>query len=95
MHTLEGEFCGVECINGEGKKQSFGNKGVLLLGNDLDKSALIYVVEGWADGAGVMSMTTNTLIFVAFGLGRIDTVASFLDELSPDRQIITLKDIPR
>jgi putative DNA primase/helicase len=34
--TLDGELVGVECINAEGAKQTFGRKGVLVLGNDQD-----------------------------------------------------------
>ncbi len=45
-----GKVVGVQCINPEGVKQTFGtlSGAYLLLGNTLDKSLIWYVCEGWA-----------------------------------------------
>jgi phage/plasmid primase-like uncharacterized protein len=52
-HDLDGNLTGVECIgipdeNGKTPKQSFGKKGLLILGNDLDPDVPIILLEGWA-----------------------------------------------
>jgi len=64
-----GKVQAVQCINSEGRKQTFGrlSDGYLLLGNTLDKSCPWYVCEGWASaysmvfhhqsGAGVCAMS--------------------------------------
>ena len=92
MRTLTGELTGVECINGDGVKQTFGSKGVLLLGNTLDKSLPIYVVEGWADGAAAWRYYGNVAIVVTFGKGKQEPFARALDAARPDREIIIVRD---
>lgn len=43
----DGAVIGVECINSEGKKQTFGSKGILILGHP-EGARIIHVCEGWA-----------------------------------------------
>jgi putative DNA primase/helicase len=87
MHTLEGEFCGVECINGEGKKQTFGNKGVLLLGDKKNKSLPIHLVEGWADGVSAKEMFGDVLAVVVFGKDALEKKAAEIQSYNPARSI--------
>lgn len=51
----DGEFIGVECINSEGKKQTFGNKGILILGTP-EEAPLIHLCEGWATAYALSEM---------------------------------------
>jgi putative DNA primase/helicase len=51
----DGEFIGVECINPGGKKQTFGNKGILILGTPED-APLIHLCEGWATAYALSEM---------------------------------------
>jgi|GEM_PF-526657 len=84
MRDLKGNFKGVECINPEGKKQTFGNKGVLILGNDLDASLLQLIVEGWATGAQLMQYYRgNVAIYICFGKGKVESFANELDATNP------------
>ena len=92
MRTLRGEFTGVECINAGGVKQSFGSKGVLTLGNTLDKTLPIFVVEGWADGAAAWRYYGNVVVLVTFGKGRQESIARDLDKARPDRSIVIVRD---
>lgn len=92
LRTLDGEFTGVECINAEGIKQTFGKKGVLMLGNTLDKSLPVYVVEGWADGIAAWKYYGNVVVAIVFGIGRQQTLAEALDKARPDRAVIIVRD---
>jgi phage/plasmid primase-like uncharacterized protein len=92
QRTLNGILTGVECINPEGVKQSFGKKGALMLGNTLDKSLPIYVVEGWADGVATWRYFGNVVVIVVFGIGRQQKVAEGLNEAQPSREIIIVRD---
>jgi phage/plasmid primase-like uncharacterized protein len=92
QRTLSGELIGVECINSEGVKQSFGKKGFLILGNTLDKAAPIYVVEGWADGVAAWKYFGDVIVVVVFGIGRQDKVAQQLHEARPGRKIRIVRD---
>ena len=49
MRTWANELVGVEVINAEGWKQTFGNEGILQLGNTINKTIPLYITEGWAD----------------------------------------------
>ena len=73
-YGLGGNLVGVECIsqpdeNGKTPKQSFGTKGILVLGNDLDPEIPILMVEGWASGVSwVWHMNQgNACAIVFFG----------------------------
>ena len=62
---------GVQCINAEGAKQTFGSVtgGALLLGNTLDKSLIWYVAEGWASAYSVVFHHQNGNGFCACSFG--------------------------
>ena len=92
QRTLNDELIGVECINSEGVKQSFGKKGCLVLGNTLDKTLSIYIVEGWADGVATWSYFGNVVVVVVFGIGRQAKLADSLNLARPSREIIIVRD---
>ena len=93
MRTLEGEFTGIEAINSEGVKQTFGSKGVLVLGNDRDSSLPQLVVEGWATGVAVLDICHwNACVYVAFGKGRLGAVASRVQTKYCDRTIVIVEE---
>ncbi len=80
MRTVSGELRGVEVINAEGEKQTFGNKGMLVLGNDLDTTLPIYIVEGWADAASLWRMLGNVIVVAAFSKSRLKSVFEEIDD---------------
>ena len=73
--TLAGDLCGVEIIayprlkknEWTTPKQSFGTKGVLVLGNTLDKTLPVYITEGWADAYWAWSLNGNVVAICCFG----------------------------
>lgn len=87
--TLAGELVGVECINTEGQKQTFGRKGVLVLGNDLCPALPILVLEGWASAVHALNIYRwDACAVVAGGKGRLERVAVELEKRHPGRNII-------
>jgi hypothetical protein len=89
QRTLEGVLVGVECINREGIKQSFGKKGVLVLGNDLDPGLPQIVVEGWATAAAILAIYHwNACVYACFGKGMMEKLAVGVGSKYPKRQII-------
>lgn len=88
---LTEQLVGVECINPEGKKQTFGSKGVLILGNDLDDTLPTLIIEGWASAAvavfGKAFFRGNACAVVAGGKGRLDKVAEMVAARYPTRQV--------
>ena len=82
LRNLEtGRFCGIECIDPSGNKVTYGNKGVLMLGNDLDKSLPIHICEGWADAAAILFHNHgNVLVYAVFSKSRLDSIAQEIDE---------------
>ena len=92
MKSLQGELVGVECINADGVKQTFGSKGVLILGNTLDKELPIYITEGWADAVATMRYYGDVVAMAVFGKGKQDSTAQYLHSLRPDREIILMRD---
>ena len=91
MRSLEGEFTGIEAISSEGVKQSFGSKGVLVLGNDMNSSLPQLVVEGWATGVAVLrAYEWNICVYVTFGKGRLTSIASQIKTKYPDRKVVIL-----
>ena len=51
----DGEFIGVEVINASKDKQTYGNKGLLILGNPED-APIIHLCEGWATAWALSQM---------------------------------------
>ena len=97
-----GKVQAVECINADGKKQTFGPKsgGYLLLGNTLDKSIPWFVAEGWASAYSMVwhwpnpdgSKTDNCVCAVSFGKGNLDHCAQQIAEHhAPDKVTIMVE----
>jgi phage/plasmid primase-like uncharacterized protein len=88
-----GEFRGVEAINSEGSKQTFGAKGTLVLGNDLDPTLRQLVVEGWATAATLLRwFRGNAAVYVAFGKGRLEPIALEIERHHPTREIVLCRE---
>ena len=84
---------GVQCINTEGAKQTFGavSGGALLLGNTLNKSLIWYVCEGWASAYSVVfhHQKGNGVCACSFGKSNLDKVAELIAEVyQPDEMAI-------
>lgn len=93
MRTLAGELVGVECINQDGKKQTFGNKGILILGNDLDPKLPQLVVEGWACAvAWFLLYRGHIAVYAAFTKSRLRTVAEQVEAKYPSRTIVICRE---
>ena len=76
-----------DCINAEGVKQTFGRKGILVLGNDLDPSLPVLVVEGWASAVHALNAYQwNACAVVAGGKHRLQQVAHEIDARDPRRK---------
>lgn len=89
LRTLEGDLIGVECINHEGVKQTFGRKGVLILGNDLDPGLPQLVVEGWATAAAILNLYHwNGCVYACFGKGMLDRLALDIATKYPNRRVV-------
>ncbi|MEH6556305.1 MAG: primase-helicase zinc-binding domain-containing protein [Oceanicoccus sp.] len=87
-----GEFCGIECIDPSGNKVTYGNKGVLMLGNDLDQSLSIHVCEGWADAAAILFQNNgNVLVYAVFSKSRLDSIAQELNEKFSDKRKVIIE----
>ena len=84
-----GKVQAVECINPQGKKQTFGPKsgGYLLLGNTLDKSIPWFVCEGWASAYSTIwhlpnpdgGKHDNCVCAVSFGKANLDHCADQIE----------------
>lgn len=103
LKTPSGEFKGVECIgqprwSADKKKhvtpkQTFGSKGVLMLGNTLDETLPVYICEGWADAVSLWRMNGNVCVIAVFGgVKRQLFYATLFDEKSPNRKYIVVED---
>lgn len=90
---------GVQCINAEGAKQTFGHiKGNgLLLGNTLDKRLPWYVAEGWASAVSMVfhHQRGHGACAAAFGKSNLDTVARMLAQIHAPREIIILREVDK
>jgi hypothetical protein len=76
MRSLDGSLTGVEVINADGVKQTFGSKGILILGNDLNIDHPIIVFEGWASACGWLNIRNGDGCAVAcFGKGTAEKAA--------------------
>ena len=77
MRDWTGAFTGVECINRDGVKQTFGNKGHLVVGCPED-APIIHVTEGWASMFAITQIAPQSFGgVVAFGSGsRMEKIAN-------------------
>lgn len=67
MRSWDGVLVGVECINWDGVKQTFGSKGQLVLGHP-DQSEYTHVTEGWATLWAISQLRPSSFAgVVAFG----------------------------
>jgi putative DNA primase/helicase len=87
QRTLENKVVGVEVIAPDGTKQTFGNKGILILGNDLDADVPQLVCEGWATGFRLLHIMKNAAIYCCFGKGTLEKTARKIAEEYPDRKV--------
>jgi hypothetical protein len=93
MRTVQGALTGLECINADGVKQTFGTKGVLVLGNTLDASLDVHICEGWADAVSVWRMNGNVNVIAVFGnRERQLQLAACLNEKNSSRNYILERD---
>jgi phage/plasmid primase-like uncharacterized protein len=91
--TMEGELVGVECINPDGVKQSFGTKSLLILGNDMDSNLPCVVVEGWATAVGYLNgRGWDGMAVISFGKGRLDKVAAQIEERYPEHSVLIARE---
>ncbi len=89
MRTLQGALTGVECINPDGVKQTFGSKGVLILGNDLDKTLPQLIVEGWATAVAILNIYHwHACVYACFGKSMLDRIANEVAEKYPSRRVV-------
>jgi putative DNA primase/helicase len=89
MRTLQGALTGVECINPDGVKQTFGNKGVLILGNDLDKTLPQLIVEGWATAVAILNIYHwHACVYACFGKSMLDRIANEVAKKYPSRRVV-------
>ncbi len=84
---LSGELIGVECINPEGAKQTFGKKGVLVLGTDdeTNPNQPRLIVEGWASGVKAWDLLGDACIYITFGKGKGPQLLEYLCKRHEDR----------
>ena len=89
-----GEVQGVQVINPNGKKQTFGkiSGGCLVLGNTLDLNLDWYVCEGWASAVSAVfhHRKGNAVSAVSFGKGNLDKTADILVRVFAPRHITVL-----
>ena len=97
IRTIEtNKVQGVQCINTEGRKQTFGSVsgGALILGNTLDKSLPWYVAEGWATAVAMVfhHQNGNGVCAVSFGKTNQQNVAELIDKTLKPKEVIILKE---
>ncbi|MEA3273756.1 MAG: hypothetical protein U9Q81_00330 [Pseudomonadota bacterium] len=81
----------VQAITADGRKQTFGPlKGnAFVCGNDLDKSADWFVVEGWADAISILRAVNNSCVFAACGVNVFEPLRDRIGEVyGPDRLVL-------
>lgn len=72
MRSWDGDLVGVECINWEGVKQTFGSKGQLILGYP-EGAKWVHCTEGWATLWAVSQLRPQSFGgVVVFGKSRLD-----------------------
>ncbi len=89
-------FQGVQCINSEAVKQSFGSVsgGALILGNTLDKTIPWYVCEGWASTVSTVfhHLHGNGVCACSFGKSLQRPVAELIAEFHDPKEVIILEE---
>ena len=92
-----GKVQGVQCINPDGAKQTFGRitGGCLVLGNTLDGRIPWYVAESWASAVYVVlhHCKGNAVCAVAFGRSNLDPTAEILERVFDPPEIVVLREV--
>lgn len=92
-----GRVMGIQAINGDGVKQSFGSVGNhgLILGNTLDLRIPWYVCEGWASAVSMVfhHQHGNGVAAVAFGKSNMDAIAQRIAEVFAPDEVIILREV--
>lgn len=87
---------GVQCINSEGKKQTFGkvHGGCLVIGNTLDVGIPWYVAEGWASAVSVVfhHHHGSAVCAAAFGKHNLRAAAEILERVFNPPEIEILRE---
>lgn len=72
----DNDLVGVECINAEGAKQTFGSKGMLVLGHP-EGADIVHICEGWATAYAISQLFPRPFAcVVAFGKSKLERFAS-------------------
>ena len=92
-----GQVQGVQVINAEGKKQTFGVlKGHgFVVGDTANRSCRWFVVEGWADAVSLVhsAYQGEAVAFVAFGMNMMRPLAERIQSIySPEQPICIVED---
>jgi phage/plasmid primase-like uncharacterized protein len=89
-----GDVIGIQCINTDGVKQSYGKIGELVLGDDLSPSLPCAVFEGFASAvAWLNSRDWNAMAVVSFGKGRQMKVAEDIERRYPKHQVLLMEEV--
>ncbi len=92
-----GKVQAVQCINSEGRKQTFGpvKGGALLLGSTFDKSLTWYICEGWASAFSMVfhHQKGNGVCAASFGKHNQNEVAERIADAYHPEEIVILKEI--
>lgn len=72
MRSWDGDLVGVECINWDGDKQTFGSKGQLILGHP-EGATYVHITEGWATMWAIAQLRPKSFGgVVVFGKSRLE-----------------------
>jgi len=85
---------GVECINQDGIKQTFGRKndGALILGNTLQTISPWFVTEGFASAAACITWHKAETVACAFGKNSLTKTANLLETVYNPEHIVILQE---
>jgi len=91
-----GKVQGVQCINGQGRKQTFGKLtgGCLLLGSTKNKRLPWYVCEGWASAFSMVfhHQNGNGICAASFGKSSLDKTANLIADVHNPDEIVILRE---
>ena len=88
---------GVECINAQGKKQTFGKKlgGCFIFGDERQQDCCWYVHEGWASAAVSFRYHRARVSVCAFGKSQLESVARALADTYQPNEIKVMREQDR
>ncbi len=91
-----GKVMGVQCINSDGDKQTFGSLSGngFFCGDTLDKSVRWFVVEGWADAVSMVyhHYDGNAVAFAALGKGNMARLAEEIVNVFAPETVVIVED---